>query len=180
MRSPFLYFPHERLSPAELTAACLDGHLVGLGEGFIVADTVETPQMRAASVAVLATELVATCLDTAAWVWGARADPPQRHDFTRLSGTTTALGRRSALHNLRTSVDDIVTLVSVNVTTPERTVYDLVRSDHPAAIDMCRNLIRDYHLDVRNIARRCTAAGAFPGRLRSFALVDELLTITAS
>jgi len=32
MSSPFLYFADERLSPAELSAARLDGHLVDLGE----------------------------------------------------------------------------------------------------------------------------------------------------
>ncbi len=42
MASPFLYFADDRLSRAELTAACLDGDLVELGEAYIPADAVET------------------------------------------------------------------------------------------------------------------------------------------
>ena len=42
MASPFLYFADDRLSRAELSAACLDGDLVELGEAYIPADAVET------------------------------------------------------------------------------------------------------------------------------------------
>ena len=49
MSSPFLYFADERLSPAELSAARLDGHLVELGEAYIPADAVETRGLRAGS-----------------------------------------------------------------------------------------------------------------------------------
>ena len=41
--------PDDRLSPAELSAACLDGDLVELGEAYIPADAVETRGLRAGS-----------------------------------------------------------------------------------------------------------------------------------
>ncbi|UUT35391.1 hypothetical protein [Microbacterium elymi] len=49
MGSPYLYFVGERLSQAELSAACLDGHLVELGDGYMPADAVETVALRAGS-----------------------------------------------------------------------------------------------------------------------------------
>src|SRR3546814_4417455 len=49
MASPFLYFAGSRLSQAELSAACLDGDLVPLGDGFVPADLIETTALRAAS-----------------------------------------------------------------------------------------------------------------------------------
>jgi hypothetical protein len=47
--SPFLYFADDRLSSAELTAACLDGHLVSLGDAYMPADAVETRALGAGS-----------------------------------------------------------------------------------------------------------------------------------
>ena len=71
MASPFLYFADDRLSQAELTAACLDGDLVELGEAYIPADAVETTGLRAGSLSeVLGESLAATHL-TAAWIHGA-------------------------------------------------------------------------------------------------------------
>ncbi|MGC5083468.1 hypothetical protein, partial [Escherichia coli] len=70
MVSPFLYFPGERLSLAELTAACLDGLLAPIGEGFMPADAVETTWMRARSLAPLVGERWAAVRVSAAWVHG--------------------------------------------------------------------------------------------------------------
>ena len=77
--SRFIYFAGDALSIAELSAASLDGHLVGLGEGFMPADAVETPAMRAASLRSLMGETKAASLLTAAWIWGAIPSAPARH-----------------------------------------------------------------------------------------------------
>src|SRR3546814_10427379 len=83
MASPFLYFAGSRLSQAELSAACLDGDLVPLGEGFVPADLIETTALRAASLRpVLGTSLAASHL-SAAWVLGGIDDPPARHRVQR-------------------------------------------------------------------------------------------------
>ena len=76
MASPFLYFADDRLSRAELTAACLDGDLVELGDAYIPADAVETSALRAGSLLpVLGENLAATHL-TAAWIQGALPQQP--------------------------------------------------------------------------------------------------------
>ena len=59
MTGPFLYFPHDRLSPAELSAARLDGHVVELGEGYIPADAVETAEINVTVVVATKLRLVA-------------------------------------------------------------------------------------------------------------------------
>ena len=101
MPSPFLYFADDRLSLAELSAACLDGDLVELGEAYIPADAVETRGLRAGSLAgVLGDSLAATHL-TAAWIHGALPDPPcPAHRAAR---------GRAAAHHSRISVWSIAT-----------------------------------------------------------------------
>lgn len=173
MSSPFLYFAHERLSLAELTAACLDGDLVALGEGFLVADAVETPRMRAGSLEVLTSSLVAVGLESAAWVWGARLHPPQRHDLIRLSGRTTVHHPRAMLHDFRTIPLDVVRFDGVVVTNPFRTAYDLVRSSRPAVREQLRSLVRDHGVDPTRLRRACTAR-SFPGSRAAFAHLDAL------
>ena len=83
MGSPFLYFTDDRLSGAELTAACLDGDLVALGDAYIPADAVETAALRAGSLTpILGDTLAATHL-TAAWIHGGLPLPPARHTVQR-------------------------------------------------------------------------------------------------
>ena len=83
MTSPFLYFPGDRLSPAELSAARLDGDVVELGDAYIPADAVETQALRAGSLhALLGDTLAATHL-SAAWILGAIDEPPSRHTVQR-------------------------------------------------------------------------------------------------
>ena len=83
MASPFLYFADDRLSTAELSAACLDGDLVELGDAYIPADAVETQALRAGSLArILGDTLAATHL-SAAWIHGALPEPPARHTVQR-------------------------------------------------------------------------------------------------
>ena len=129
MPSPYLWFADERLSPAELSAACLDGHLVGLGEGYIPADAVETTWMRAGSLrAVLGDSLAATHL-TAAWVHGGLADPPARHTVQRAVRRRLhhVRGRRIVYRDPAVHHDDLEAIAGCLVTTPERTLADLAR-----------------------------------------------------
>ncbi|MFT4136992.1 type IV toxin-antitoxin system AbiEi family antitoxin [Microbacterium sp.] len=128
---PFLYFAGDRLSSPELMAACLDGHLVELGEGFMPADAVETRELRAASLRALMTTGLALTHASAAWVHGAAMSAPRRHCVQRTS-------ERRGLHVVdvrlryrdgRLPPEDLVIVSGVAVTTPERTLADLVRDD---------------------------------------------------
>ena len=130
MVSPFLYFPGERLSLAELTAACLDGLLAPIGEGFMPADAVETPWMRARSLAPLVGERCAAVRASAAWVHGGISAEPARHHVQRASAERVRPPRaaRVVAHDVRILPSDVVTIAGVRVSSPERTLVDLARS----------------------------------------------------
>lgn len=129
MPSPFLYFADDRLSRAELSAACLDGDLVELGEAYIPADAVETRALRAGSLTtVLGDTLAATHL-TAAWIHGALPAPPARHTVQRaVSRRLHRLPARQLVYrDLQVDEDDLQRIGGVHVTTPVRTLIDLTR-----------------------------------------------------
>ncbi|MFI8594302.1 hypothetical protein ACIGCK_07720 [Microbacterium sp. NPDC078428] len=129
MTGPFLYFPHDRLSPAELSAARLDGHVVELGEGYIPADAVETAEMRAASLSVLCDERFAACLWSAAWVYGALATAPARHSLVRAveHRVGNLIGRRAIFHDWPVRADQVIRLGGVLVVRRDKTMADLAR-----------------------------------------------------
>ena len=129
MASPFLYFTDDRLSGAELTAACLDGDLVALGDAYIPADAVETAALRAGSLSpILGDTLAATHL-TAAWVHGALPVAPSRHTVQRAVPRRLHLvpDRRLVYRDLAVAPADLLRMCGVLVTTPERTLADLAR-----------------------------------------------------
>ncbi|MDQ1173791.1 hypothetical protein QE430_002098 [Microbacterium testaceum] len=131
MVSPFLFFPGERLSIAELTAACLDGILVPLGAGYIPADAVETPWMRARSIAPLVGERWAAIRTSAAWIHGGVLTEPYRHHVQRVAATRAraAHDARVVSHEVRLAAADVRQVAGVSVTSPVRTLVDLARSD---------------------------------------------------
>lgn len=131
MTWPFLYLPGDRLSAAELSAARLDGDLVEVGEGFIPADALETRELRAASLRPLVGDGLVVTHRSAAWVHGARLDPPRRHSVQRLSATRLPHVIHGRLHyrDGRMPPADALLLGGIAVTTVARTLADLVRAD---------------------------------------------------
>lgn len=125
-----MYFAGERLSIAELSAASLDGHLVGLGEGYMPADAIETVAMRAASLRPLLGTTMAAALRSAAWVWGALDRPPTRHSAYRAveHRLQHVHSRRLVLHDVYLGEEGRMLLGGVWVGTPLHTVIALVRA----------------------------------------------------
>jgi hypothetical protein len=145
---PFLYFAHDRLSPAELSAARLDGDLVEIGEGYMPADAVESVAMRAASLAPLCSERLAVGIWSAAWIYGALHEPPARHSLVRAPGRRVGnlISRRAVFHDTAIDAHDVTLLGDVRVTTPLRTLTDIARradreSDPSRATAAARGLI---------------------------------------
>lgn len=134
MTSPFLYLPGERLSEAELTAACLDGHLVALGEGYVPADVVETRALRGASLARMLGQTLAATHLTAAWVHGVIDDPPVRHTVQRSVERRLhyIIDRRLVYRDGRVDEEDLLLIGGARVTCPGRTVADLARTPDEA------------------------------------------------
>ncbi len=129
MTSPFLYFPDDRLSRPELMAARLDGHVVEIGDAYMPADAIETRELRAGSLrAAVGTQLALTH-ESAAWVHGAIDDPPHRHCVQRRTETRLhhVLDHRLRYRDLRLPPADGMNLAGVVVSTPARTLVDLIR-----------------------------------------------------
>ncbi|MEH3089332.1 MAG: SAM-dependent methyltransferase [Microbacterium arborescens] len=130
MTWPFLLLPGDGLSTAELLAARLDGDVVEVGEAFMPADAVETAELRAASLRPLVPRGLAVTHESAAWVHGALAEAPARHSVQRCAAQrgNHVIDNRVRYRDLRLPQRDLVTVAGVPVTTPARTLGDLVRA----------------------------------------------------
>ena len=175
MGSPFLYFADDRLSRAELTAACLDGHLVALGEAYIPADAVETAALRAGSLArILGDTLAATHL-SAAWIHGALPAPPPRHTVQR--AVTRRLhvvpDRHLVYRDLAVPVGDLHLIGGVLVTTAARTMVDLARAGDDEQRRAAR-LLASVEPDAVGRAITRLEQGRLPGKLAALAWLREL------
>lgn len=133
MASPFLYFADDRLSRAELTAACLDGDLVELGEAYIPADAVETSALRAGSLLPVLGETLAATHLTAAWIHGALPQQPTRHTVQRAVPKRLHIvpDRQVVYRDLAVPAEELQLIGGVRVTTVPKTLADLSRvADH--------------------------------------------------
>lgn len=127
MHPAFLYLPGDRLAVPELSAARLDGHLIELGEGYIPADLVEGPSMRAAAIAGLIPADTAASGPTAAWIHGAGDTSPAQHHVRRavVRRIRPHLPARVILHDTALPESDLVWIGGIPVMTPVRTMVDL-------------------------------------------------------
>lgn len=130
MGSPWLLFAGDALSPAELSAARLDGDVVELGEGYMPADAVETAWLRAGSLAPMVTDTLAVTHLSAAWVHGGLTEPPGRHTLQRAVDRRLhhMIGRRFHYRDPHIDDADQLRIAGVRVTTPVRTLADLART----------------------------------------------------
>ncbi|MDN3494313.1 hypothetical protein QL996_00040 [Planococcus sp. APC 4015] len=116
-----------------------------LGDAYIPADAVETAALRAGSLRGLLGDTLAATHLTAAWIHGPMLNPPAQHTVQR------AVRRRlHAVHNMRlvyrdpvVEIDDLELIGGVWVTTPARTLGDLVRVDDDAHAEAARAFARD-------------------------------------
>ncbi|MFG6445670.1 type IV toxin-antitoxin system AbiEi family antitoxin [Microbacterium sp. P07] len=140
MPSPFLYFVGGGLSQAELSSACLDGHLIELGEGYIPADMTDSAALRAASLADLLGETLAATHESAAWVWGRLEEPPARHRVQRAVERRLhhVVSRRLVYRDPLIDADDVCEIAGVRVSTPVRTLVDLARSTEASSHELAR------------------------------------------
>ncbi len=127
---PFLYFAGDRLSTAELTSARLDGDVVEVGDAYMPADAIETRELRAGSLRERVPETLALVRESAAWVHGAVMDAPIRHSVQRRSTVRLphVIDARLAYSDQPLSAGDAMTVSGVWITTPARTLADLVRA----------------------------------------------------
>jgi hypothetical protein len=114
---------------AELCAARLDGQLFQVDEAYSPVDQPELPATRAASLAIHCEQRLIAEQRSAAWIWGASALPPRRHELCASLGARArpTYVQRTLVREVVIDENDIVVIGGVQVTTPLRTIADLAR-----------------------------------------------------
>jgi hypothetical protein len=114
---------------AELCAARLDGELYAIDSGYSPIDLPEDAEQRARSIIELCPDRIIAEQRTAAWIWGATDSPPTRHELCASLGarSKSAVPRRATVREVVIDEVSIVELGGIRVTTPLRTILDLVR-----------------------------------------------------
>lgn len=112
------------------SAALIQGTAVRCGPGIRLVSWPETPSVRAAA--------ISRCFDgdgiavhrTAAWIWGATRDPGQILEFTIVRGRVHDRPRDDGvrMHQYQIREAQVSRVGGLAVTTPLRTVYDLLRA----------------------------------------------------
>ena len=141
------------LPHAVRSAELIRGSAVRCGPGIRLVSWPETPSVRAAALGErLGTNRIAAHL-TAAWVWGTAEEPGTPLEFIVRVGRAHQLEPRSGirLHQYNLDTEDIVFCGGRAVTSPSRTLYDLLRADvftHTQRL-ACRMLLA-HHLGSRD------------------------------
>ena len=143
---------------AELSAMRLDGELVAVDRCFAPFDEFPSPRQRASALVGSVHDRLIAERRTAAWIWGALDPPPAIHEFC--TAWDARVTRRPAPHlTIREVVlgdDDVQNVAGLPVTTPRRTVADLVRfteSWTPAQRSMVERLLAIGKLRADDIVR---------------------------
>lgn len=173
------------LPEAELCALRLDGDLFGLGTAYCAIDEIETPALRAASLARLAGVRLIVERMTAAWVWGAAERCPTRPQFcSSLDARYRPWSRLPIEHReVAISADEVRMLdgvgvgVGVRVTSPERTLLDLARmpAEAPGITAAMRALVRAAPLGGEHALARVAAAPHLPHSRRAARRMREAM-----
>jgi hypothetical protein len=114
---------------AELCAARLDGELVRVDDAFTPVDVHAGPAFRAEAVARGWSPRLIAEQHTAAWIWGARLDPPVRHQLCTTTGARArpAVPLRCVVREVAIDPDEYAFVGTLRVTRPVRTMVDIAR-----------------------------------------------------
>lgn len=114
---------------AELSALCRDGLVVGVDECFAPIDEAVTPSLRASALHRSVRERLIAERLTAAWIWGACADPPTPHQLC--TGIENRVAHITSpwleVREVVLSPADTVRVSGMVVTSPARTIADIAR-----------------------------------------------------
>jgi len=128
---------------AELCAARLDGELLRVDDSFTSIDQPHDRALKAQTIALAWPERMIAERWSAAWVWGALAQPPARHTLCSSLGARarSSLPQRVAVREVVIDDDETVTMAGQRVTTPLRTITDLARFDESVPLDLLASLV---------------------------------------
>jgi hypothetical protein len=163
------------LTWAELQAARLDGDVYELAGAYCLIGELESPRHRAHAVLAGRSPRLIAELATAAWIWGAGAEP-ERPTFAVAPEARTRLApdRRTSVREIVYADGDVTRVGAVRVTTPLRTALDLVRTTRFTADDATTvaRLAAIADFDLADCRAALAARSGFPSKKRA----EERLT----
>lgn len=177
---PSLFFhPGALLSQPELSSARIDGLLVEVGEGYMPPDVPEDAAARVASLALVLLPGHAASGPTAAWVHGIGDAPPRCHHQQRHSERRGRVSpaRNVVVHEARLAAEDVQLISGTAVTTPLRTMIDLVlAADRDAECAMwMRRFARAEPQLLSHVREHLERRQRLPGKRAALGAVDDLL-----
>ncbi|WP_223624767.1 type IV toxin-antitoxin system AbiEi family antitoxin [Microbacterium sp. EST19A] len=182
MHPAFLYLPGSRLSPAELSAARIDGHVIDLGEAYVPADLVETAEVRASTLASLVRPGTAASGPTAAWIHGAGDAPPAVHHVKRSADRRLRpqTSGRLVFHDTLLAASDQQMIAGIAVSTPVRTLLDLATTLHrdPRVLPWMDHLARVFPGLASEAAASVRSLRRVPGSRAGLAALERLVVRT--
>lgn len=164
---------------AELRAAVLAGELVPVGSCWASVAEAQTPSLRAEAWAVdVPDRRLVACGCSAAWIWGGRSRAPVPAEAAAPLGVRVADVPTVRVRQVRIAPEDTVVLDGVRVTTPVRTVVDLLRTTgdlDPDAVDAVRGLVAVGATDADTVRGALDALGTVPMVRQAARRLDALL-----
>lgn len=146
----------ERLSPAELGAAVIDGELQRLGDDVAPIDLPVTTRSRARALRRAVPDRRVIVSDrSAAWIWGwVLPVPPLTTSVSITARVPSPERRRLRAREVVIDPDETVELDGLVVTTPLRTLVDLARHDTaPDAIEVVARGMLEHRIPPDEVAR---------------------------
>lgn len=178
MHPSLLHLPGTPLSRAELISARLDGLLIEVGEGFMPPDLPENTAARLASLGPVILPGFAASGPSAAWVHGVGDAAPRCHHLQRFAPHRPRVRtmRDVIVHQSRLPDSDVLRIGALVVTTPVRTLTDLVLSGvrDPEALRWAQLLAARSPALVSEVRSALESRERIPGKRRALALVAQL------
>lgn len=116
------------LDPIELKSLALGGALIHLGNGYRPAGWPDTPASRTRAMERFTLPELVFISTTAAWIWGAPIDCPDAPKLSTIEAkrfpATLIKGLR--VHEYHVSAEEIINFAELKVSSPTRTLYDLL------------------------------------------------------
>jgi hypothetical protein len=169
---------------AELAAMRLDGEVFRVDQCASPIDEVSSPSLRAAALALELPPRLIVEQRSAAWLWGALATPPVRHEVCADIGARTRPPdwRRLAIREVVIGSDDVIELDGLKVTTPVRTATDIVRFSPdfgPEDADIVTSLMNDWGFGVGDCEASMSARKNLPNRHIALTRLGQLFETTS-
>lgn len=178
MHDSLFYRPGAVLSQSELSSARLDGLVFELGTGYMPADVPEDQSSRITALGEILCAGFAASGSTAAWVHGVGDAPPLHHHIQRVVDHRPRVraAHNVVVHESRLAPGDAELIADAHVTTPLRTLTDLVlgADRYPEYSVWMRLLASETPMLLSEVREHLGGRPRLPGRRAALARLECL------